>query len=168
MLTQVHELSELLFKVTSGKINDEEEQAALFGGFDDGDDYANSVPDWDENFFASGSAQASANNFESDLGPSVVTSSGKYQNTFTITELQSKPKQSKKRAGKRSRRWTAPAESFEEKVLSRALSQVLSYIYSKLTKSKKGIKFIFVCLYSIRDSTAESELLFTDFYYFLI
>ena len=84
MLTQVHELSELLFKVTSGKINDDEETASFFD-----EEYANSVPDWDEPFFAGDSAQASAsNNFESDLGPSVVTSSGKYQNTFTITELQ--------------------------------------------------------------------------------
>ena len=50
MLTQVHELSELLFKVKSGKIN-EDGQGELF----DEDDYGN-YPDWDDNF-SHGSAE---------------------------------------------------------------------------------------------------------------
>jgi len=58
------------------------------------EDYA-SVPEWDEDFYQpgvaeknalTGSAQATTSN-ESDLGRTQVTSSGKYQNTFTITEI---------------------------------------------------------------------------------
>jgi hypothetical protein len=55
------------------------------------------VPEWDEDYFAqvceddqnvvNGSAQATMSN-ESDLGRTQVTSCGKYQNTFTITEIQ--------------------------------------------------------------------------------
>ena len=109
MLTQVHELSELLFKVMSGKINDEDDEQAAFFSFDEQD----GMPDWDERYFTGGAAgqtnhekpvnddcndeNSSANklatdynNSESDLGRT-VTSSGKYQNTFTITEIQHKP-----------------------------------------------------------------------------
>ena len=46
MLTQVHELSELLFKVKSGKIN---EEAGI--EFFDENDYAAHIPDWDDAFF---------------------------------------------------------------------------------------------------------------------
>ena len=45
MLTQVHELSELLFKVKSGKIN---EEAGM--EFFDENDYGH-VPDWDDAYF---------------------------------------------------------------------------------------------------------------------
>ena len=50
MVTQVHELSELLFKVTSGKINDEADYSG-FVGEDDG-----AVLDWDEPFMMSAAA----------------------------------------------------------------------------------------------------------------
>ena len=108
MLTQVHELSELLFKVMSGKINDEADEQAAFFSFDEQD----GMLDWDERYFTGGAAgqanqgknvngddcndeNSSANNLatynsESDLGRT-VTSGGKYQNTFTITEIQHKP-----------------------------------------------------------------------------
>ena len=108
MLTQVHELSELLFKVISGKINDEADEQAAFFSFDEQD----GMPDWDERYFTGGAAgqanqrkhgndddcndensfanNLATDNSESDLGRT-VTSSGKYQNTFTITEIQLKP-----------------------------------------------------------------------------
>ena len=100
MLTEVHELSELLFKVKAGKADDTT-------SWQHGED---EMPEWDDEYFGSGSvaspngvaAAESSKTTGSDSGRMLVTSSGKYQNTFTITEIQSKPF-SKKRAGKKRR-----------------------------------------------------------------
>ena len=58
----MHELSELLFKVTSGKINDEAEEQAAFFCFDE----RNGMPDWDEPFFTGGRAAAQMVNEEKE------------------------------------------------------------------------------------------------------